>query len=332
MNGQLKNEKQSIKKPLLLTLAALFSSVLSVLVLEGAFSLIFTIFSAGALAGAMLISGSYFFLLIAPITYIVAYALSADLIVAFASVAYIPVAVVTVLAYTGKKSMVGIICRTSAALAVFQIIVFSMSFISVHGSLSQETFLPFISETHTFIADTVYEMLILPLGLQTVFTYEVLGGFITFAFILLPSVLITVFNIAAFCITALVRLFCFKTSCKYPIAPESKSFAISRMAAVLFIVSYLIMVFAGTEFVSAFSAVAMNLVIIFTPGLALFGAIDFIRQPNNTSQKRTFTIVAMIFLFFMIPALFFILTAFSGAWATFRNKDQTKTNGGNYAP
>ena len=332
MDREIKNTKRSMATPVILAVIALAFSVLSVILLDGAFSLLFSMLAAAALAVSILASSSYLFLLAAPITYIAALAILRDPLAALGAVEYAPIAFIAASAYKNKCSAVGIICRISAVTAVFEAAMFALTFVSLYGELNAEVFAAFIGELHTLITDTLYELFVLPLKLEALFTYETLGGLVTYTLILSPSVFITVYNITALCLCGVIRLLCRRLKCGEVISPESKHFAISRIAAILFIVAYIITVFIGGEYVSAFYAVAANLVIILAPGLALFGMIDFLSRSGGNSSKRAFTIIAMVFLFFVATALFFLLAAFGGAWATLTKANKNKLDGGNYAP
>ncbi len=282
--------------------------------------IVFTVLSSGFCASALIFSGSFLPLLAALPAYLVSFALSGNALGALASLEFVPVSLVLLYSYRKKRSRVSMICRASAALAVFELLMLSLTALSLYGGIGADEIRTVIEGVRTEISDGIFDALSSVPQTSIVISYDAISGGVGYMLMLLPGVFIALYNIAAFLIQKTVLLVGKAVGAKEMIYDDMRAYKISRPAAIVYIGSYLLYVifFGG---VSVTSAVLVNLIIIFTPGLALYGIKDIARRIKERSHAfPVFLVFGMLLLFFTVPVLFFGLASFFGAWAAFRKE------------
>lgn len=100
--------------------------------------------------------------------------------------------------------------------------------------------------------------------------------------------------------------------CRTPyMLPRSYRITVSRTAAVIFVVAYLINLFPGDTHISVLQIATANLSTILMPGIFVMGLNSLVRRAKDPIRRRSFIITAVVlgFLVFIFPsyAIFFVL-------------------------
>ena len=312
-----KNVRISAGRTLTLTFVALASSLLEAFLSGSALAIIFTVLTSSFSAAAVIFSGTLYPLLIGIGAYGVSFALSLDPIAAITSLEFVPVALI--LAYSFKKKHPRLTMITTAVLIIFELAFFALALYGTYGKLNAEVIRDFAVMLHESISDTVFETVSQAMPENIPISYDAISDMVAYLLVLAPAMTVTLYNIASYLIQRTVIVIGRHAGAADAIYPEACIFKLSRVAAILYVVSYLVSVFFAQETVSMIGAIAENLIIILTPGLALLGVKDFIKRRKERSLAFPFfPVLGMAFLLFTVPALFFGLAAFAGVWAALR--------------
>lgn len=303
----------------LLFILTLISACFGALFAGSFADVIFISLSVGLCAAALVYSGSFLPVLAALPAYVLALVLSRDFVGALASIEFVPASLVILRAYKKGRDLVSATCRAAAALAAFELLMFSVTALSLYGGIGVLQIRTLIENVHTEFTDALFGALSSIPQTSVAISYETVSESVAYFLMLTPGIFITLYTAAAF-FSLRIALFTLKRlGAKELIYEEMREYRISRTAALVYIVAYLVSVFFSGKKVNTTSAVLENLVIILTPGLALYGIKDFVkRRKERPSTFPVFFILMMILLLFTTPSLFFGILCFMGAWAAFR--------------
>ncbi|MBR5871891.1 MAG: DUF2232 domain-containing protein, partial [Clostridia bacterium] len=100
--------------------------------------------------------------------------------------------------------------------------------------------------------------------------------------------------------------------CRTPyMLPRRYRITVSRAAAVIFIVAYLINLFGSSDHTTVLQIATANLTTMLMPGIFLMGLNSLVRRAKDPLRRRSFIITAVVigFLIFVFPsyAIFFVL-------------------------
>ena len=312
-------ERISAKKTAVLTILALACALLEALFRGSAFGIVFTVFCAALTSSAVIFSGKYYPLLVGVGSYALSFALTLDPIASLASLEFVPVALILAYSFKKKRTRLSMICSVSASLAIFELAILSLTLYTTYGTVGAETVRSLVTSIHASLTDSIYDIFSAAAIENLPISYDAISSTVAYMLTLIPAIFVTIYNIAAYLIQRTVIVIGRRAGAKDMIYPEACIFKISRLAAFLYVASYLATVFFSVGKISMLGAVTENLIIILTPGLALLGVKDFIRRRRErVSAFPLFPLLGMAFLLFTVPLLFFGFAAFMGVWAAFR--------------
>jgi len=145
---------------------------------------------------------------------------------------------------------------------------------------------------------------------------------VKYAMTLLPAIIICSANLFSYLTSAILMFVMNRFGAAQTVfTKENKGWPLrlSPVSAVVFCISYLLSVLFRSDALGTVSIVAVNLLIILTPGFSMVGFKDVIRRirDNTESGYSPFYLVALIFLIFINPIACMLLLAFFGVVVTF---------------
>ena len=131
---------------------------------------------------------------------------------------------------------------------------------------------------------------------------------------LLPGLMLCVCSITAFLVwrTLLQLLIAFRTLPKLPF--RLAAFSMSKTSAALFLIFYIVALFANSAEVTLFGTVCQNVALVLEPGLALIGFASIFSRGGARSCLSYVLVLGLLFVFWTNPATGVALAAFFGAF------------------
>ena len=243
-----------------------------------------------------------------------------SILVAAASLAFIPAAIALFLAFRQKKQRVASVATISSAMALTVVAALLAFIYFKDGNLYAETIKNFFDSLKTEITSAVGTALTNALAsvqstITPADTTALTGSLITLAFNFLPATLAIVFFVASFIAHSLyVSLLSVSLKDKSEVT-NAVTFKMSVTSAVLFIVSYLLALILSSEGISIYSVAAQNVYMILFPGLTLiaFGFLGALVRGAKGSCLGTLIYIATFGLFFVMTDVMLVLASFTGA-------------------
>ncbi|MEE0968964.1 MAG: hypothetical protein U0M06_06285 [Clostridia bacterium] len=144
-------------------------------------------------------------------------------------------------------------------------------------------------------------------------------GAVNSIFNILPALTVLVFSLEAF--FSQLSLLALSRICNlyHKLEKKDTEFSVSIVTTVVFLLSYIIMVFVPSES-NAVGAIAENITTILMLPLALVGFMSLLpKKEGNVIKIGCIPIVAVLFLLTFSTALAVIVLAFVGVYVTFKN-------------
>lgn len=131
---------------------------------------------------------------------------------------------------------------------------------------------------------------------------------------LLPGLFLCACAITAFLVwrTVLQLLITFRSLPRLPL--RLAAFSMSKTSAVLFLLFYIISLFANSAEVTLFGTVCQNVALVLEPGLALIGFASIFSRGGARSCLSYVLVMGLLFVLFTNPATGVALAAFFGAF------------------
>lgn len=146
------------------------------------------------------------------------------------------------------------------------------------------------------------------------YTEDMIQYYVGYLRLMLPSIFVTTASVFAYTATLFFRLLAKTTRCSYILGEDGWRFTLSRVTAIVFIVSYVLNILGGNLVDNTITAASGNLVIILTPGLAVIGVkhmLRRIRSPKGLPVAVLYGIVIFVLAFLNI-FMIFTLASFIG--------------------
>lgn len=265
------------------------------------------------------LSGKFFVLSVAPVSYLLCAALLGNFIVALIALIHLPAALVLSYCFSKKIDRISTICRTSCAILLSFGTLFATAFILTYGA-DLEALRTLIESVRTSVTDllantlyTVYSQ-IPEMSMSMTDALEFSTTAVNTVFNLLPAIVIITSNIAAFFLQSTMTTILIQGETDKEKIRHMVAFDMSLISAIVFLAAFLVTAILSGE-MSVWSVTAENIAMILIPGLA-FTALIALRQLIFSKKPSCFgaiTYLLSIIVLFYIPAVMLSLYAFAGA-------------------
>lgn len=263
---------------------------------------------------------------ILPVSYMLAFcATGFQPVTALLSLIFFPAALALGILTLSDKSRVGVICAVSALIFIPIAVILLFAFYRSYGEISVALIQDFFTGLKANIVDEIMreftEMFENPLmsnvGAENPITRDMIDDAVTTLINNLPALSICLCNMIAYLSQGLLTSKFRKLGVAKFITAHSAVFIMSPASAVVFLVSFIVILFTtvdGNTAVQVAAYTSSNVFTVLTPGLALVGLISQIYgKPHG--RARIFTIVIIAVSAAIFGSYTLIILAFLGAVA-----------------
>ncbi len=241
---------------------------------------------------------------------------------AVSTVAIIPLVAALALYYTVTHNLhkVSAICHMSASMLIFISAVVAIRYVALHGtdlSVARdaiEAFREAITDLTVQMLTSVSNEISEIAEISVTDATEAAAMSVNAIFNLLPAIIVTIANIAAFFVHSMMMSTMFSEKAPSPTLRNMMLFDMSLISAIVFLVfSILGLIFSASE-VSIWLVTAENVVVILMPGMVLT-AIMMLRGLTAAQKGCSSSLIyfGIIFALLYIPAVMLPITALAGA-------------------
>lgn len=258
------------------------------------------------------------------------YVFVSDLKVCLLSLVFLPASLLLSFATVKGRTRTSAICFASGGLILSLCLILAFLIWREYGSLSREAIVSYVTEIREALVNgfisardevlreatengseqtkQIYEQF------AEIFTDDAIENTVAQMFNMLPAVIVVICNAIAFEAQLLLNACYMTVGLRCVITRESRTFTMSLSAAVIYAVTFLLMIFLPQT--SMAMAVVQNICLILLPGLCIVGITGFFPMlANSRGGMRIFWILLLVFLFcFNFGSAFYILAMF-GAYA-----------------
>ena len=271
-----------------------------------------------------------------PITYL----LTESLLVAIASVTFLPVCIALYLSFEKKQQRVGAVCAMSATLGVTLALLFLAFIYTTEGAISVDILKGFFDTLKEELIVSITDALVaasaqLEATLSTADALSVTTAAVNLVFNLFPAISTILLFIISYVTHSLYISVISHTVDDNKDIIHAISFKMSLTSAILFIVAFFAALILDYEELGLYATVAQNIYMMLFPGLSLvtFGFVGSLSKRKGASCLTSFIYFAIFGLILFIPnvaaeiaagAIF--ISAFIGSVLVIISAVKSKTN------
>ncbi len=279
--------------------------------------------------GAFLVktTRSPYLLGIVPAAYLMALLIGNRPIAALLSLIFFPAAYILAIGFSGKAGRMAMICRISVSLAAISAVVLIVWLSIKNGRFDlalvpqavDNLFEALVDLCTNWFADMANVYLENGVDITTAgITAADARLYAVALFGIIPALAIVALNAVSFVAYQLTLSLFGLSGQKSYLTPETVSFSMSWISAVVFILAYFVMLISNLSSAENIGLVAENLYLILLPGLVLTGVMIALGKGSD-GRRHTFRIFFMIGLVFLSPNLALAFAAFMGCGDIFKN-------------
>ncbi len=280
-------------------------------------ALLASLFLSSCIGAYLIISSRSVWLAAIPIiSFTLAFALTSSFYSALSVLVCLPASAVLAFAVLKNRTRLFAVCGFSAVFGICSLLLVAAFMYASEGKLDFTAVWDTVEQYRQTLVEYFSEFE-LAVGEETIKPFsEDLAKIIVGAVLnIIPSIIITGFNAIAFISNlSLLKLLSADNNSDL-LTEETASFRMSAVSAILFIATYIIIMFTG-DVSSLFIAVCNNINIVLSFGLFVAGCGSIYSKFVTHPEKRKSFIIAAVIIFVTFASLAFTLVTLVGAYTT----------------